>query len=357
MPIPLRFHVAFVKNIAYYANSHGVDQERLCRLAGIPAQLLSDPDAIIDAALMERVWRVAVEETGDASFGLHLGEGTQPADIGIVGLAMMSCDTLHAALRKLIRYWDLMSNATRIELTATGGVATVELQVVEAPRNFIRENRHPVESSFSACLSLLHVMAGKPIPLRDVAIDYAEPADPREHTRILGRKPRFEAGRNALSFPEEVLRWPLRHANASLVQTLEEQMERALRQNPVTLQDRVRLEVVRRLRAELPELETIAAALGLSARALQRELQSEGTTFREVVDGLRKNLAAEYLADGHHSITDISFLLGFSEPSVLHRYFRRWYGMTPAQFRTQRREGRPEGGSGQDPAGSTTPTR
>lgn len=176
--------------------------------------MLSDPDEVIDAALMERVWRVAVEETGDANFGLHLGEGTQPADIGVVGLAMMSCDTLHAALRRLIRYWDLMSNATRIELTTSGDVATVELQVVDTPGNFIRGNRHPVESSFSACLSLLQMMGGKPIPPRDVAIDYPAPADSREHTRILGRKPRFGAGVNALSFPEEVLRWPLRYANA-----------------------------------------------------------------------------------------------------------------------------------------------
>jgi len=354
MPIRLHFHIAFVKNIVFYAASHGVPPDRLCQRAGLPRQALLEPDGEVAGPLMERVWQVAVEETGDANFGLHLGEGIQPAAIGMLGLAMMSCDTLQAALLKLIRYWDLMSNATRIELSIHAGKATIELHVIDLPGNFLLRNRHPVDSSFSSCLSLLQAMAGQRVPLLDATSTYPPPSDFREHMRVIGVRPRFGAGMNTMTFPAEVMSWPLRYANPDLVQTLEEQMLRRVKQNPVTLRDRVRLELARRLRADVPGLETIAASLGVSERVMQRELQSEGTTFRKVVDDLRRDLAAEYLADTHHSITDVSFMLGFSEPSVLHRYFRRWYGMTPASYRSARTGQLPETGSARpQPHGKT----
>lgn len=356
MATRLHFHVTFVRNIAYYADSRGLPAERLCQLAGISSQLLLEPDELVDARLMERVWQVAVEETGDVTLGLHLGAGIQPAAIGVLGLAMMSCETLEAALLKLIRYWDLMSNATRIELAIGPHKATIELQLMDVPNNFLFRNRHPVDSSYSACLSLLQAMAGRPVPLLDAETIYPVPIEAREYVRILGVRPRFGAGSNTMTFPAEVMHWPLRYANSTLVQTLEQQMLRRVKQNAVTWQDRVRLELVRRMRASVPDLETIASALGVSERAMQRELQTEGTTFRKVVDDLRKDLAAEYLADGQHSIADVSFLLGFSEPSVLHRYFRRWYGVTPLTYRTLRTRQVPESGVSLSQSDSTTTT-
>jgi AraC-like DNA-binding protein len=356
MPIRPYFHIAFVKNVVFYAESHGVAAERLCQRAGISSHLLLEPDAVVDARLMERVWDVAVEETGDANLGLHLGAGIEPAAIGVLGLAMMSCDTLQTALLKLIRYWDLMSNATRIELFTGKDKATIELRVIDVPGNFLFRNRHPVDSSYSACLSLLQAMAGQPVRLLNAETVYPPPFDVQEHVRVLGVRPRFGAGANTMTFPAEVMRWPLRYFNPALVQTLEKQMLRRVKQNPVTLQDRVRLELVHQIRANVPDLGAIASSLGVSERAMQRELQSEGTTFRKVVDDLRKDLAAEYLADSQHSIADISFLLGFSEPSVLHRYFRRWYGETPATYRSRRGGPVPESESRLRPPDSTTPT-
>lgn len=357
MPIRLHFHIAFVKNIVFHAGSYGIPAERFCQRAGIPNQLLLEPDAEVNARLMERVWEVAVEETADANFGLHLGAGIQPAAIGVLGLAMMSCDTLQAALLKLIRYWDLMSNATRIELsTAAGGKTTLELRVIDVPGNFLFRNRHPADSSYSSCLALLQAMAGQPVPLLEAATIYPPPVDVQEHVRILGVRPRFGAGTNTMTFSSEVMRWPLRYANPALAQTLEEQMLRRVKQNAVTLQDRVRLELAHRMRANVPDLGTIASSLGISERAMQRELQAEGTTFRKVVDDLRKDLAAEYCADSRHSIADISFLLGFSEPSVLHRYFRRWYGVTPATYRTIQTGHLPEAASRLRRPDNTKPT-
>lgn len=355
MAVRLEFSVSFIRTICHYAASQGYDVDRLCRLAEFPRSLLSDPDCMVSNSVIEKVWQVALSETGDPNFGLHTGEHIQPSDLGMLGFAMVASPSLGGALRKLIRYWALLSNASSITLTEADDTAVLQLHVIDLPGNLLAHNRHPVDSSYSSAMSLVRAMAGRPLPLLDVACTYPPPADTREYERILGRRVRFDAAVNIMSFPAEALHWPLLHTNSGVGMTLEEHLQRRVNRIANTLRDRVQGEVARRLSAEVPNLTTVARALGTSPRALQRDLQREGTSFRQVVDDLRKDLAAEYLGEPQHSITDVSFLLGFSEPSVLHRYFRRWYGVTPVSYRHTRIGLRPESPGLQ--ARSTTRTR
>src|SRR5690606_5280525 len=85
----------------------------------------------------------------------------------------------------------------------------------------------------------------------------------------------------------------------------------------------------------VPELAELAERLGCSARTLQRRLAEHGTSLRKLIDEVRHQLALRHLA-AELSIAEVSFLLGFSEPSAFHRAFRRWTDRTPAQWRTDR---------------------
>ena len=95
--------------------------------------------------------------------------------------------------------------------------------------------------------------------------------------------------------------------------------------------------------AGLPEREpvvaTIAARLHMSARSLQRRLQSEGTSFAEVLSDLRRDMALRYLQDQRISIGEVAFLLGFLDVTAFHRAFKRWTGSTPAEYRRSARSG------------------
>jgi AraC-like DNA-binding protein len=90
------------------------------------------------------------------------------------------------------------------------------------------------------------------------------------------------------------------------------------------------------LRSDDAQVESVAKALGLTVRSLQRRLKDEGTSFQAVREDVRRTLAQRYLDDGL-AIAEISFLLGFSEPSAFFRAFKRWTGMTPIESRAQRR--------------------
>lgn len=328
-----RFSTSFVRDVLHYAASQGLEIPDLCRAIGLAPEALQDPDSFVSPAMAEQAWRVCLNRTGDPDLGLHSGEHIHPSMLGVLGFAMLSCPDLGSAFDRLARYWNLMSDASIVVVHREGERARLELALVDLPGNFLRTLRHPVESSLSAALSMVRGLAGRPLPLLEVTFAHPAPAVTVEHRRIFGRDPSFSAETNALTFAAEALAWPVRQANAPLLSIIEQQIAQRLATRPDSLVDRVRQEIGRRLRGESPALADIARALHSSERVLQRQLLAEGTSFRKVLDELRRDLALEHLQQRDTSIGELSFLLGFSEPSAFHRRFREWTGVTPQEIR------------------------
>jgi AraC-like DNA-binding protein len=101
-----------------------------------------------------------------------------------------------------------------------------------------------------------------------------------------------------------------------------------------TLAEQVRAVLIEQLAGEVsPAL--VAAALGMSGRSLQRRLKDFGTSYAELLEETRRELACAYLRSHTYSVTEIAFLLGFDDSSAFARAFRRWTGDTPSGFRSQ----------------------
>ena len=86
------------------------------------------------------------------------------------------------------------------------------------------------------------------------------------------------------------------------------------------------------------EIQSVARALGTSARSLQRRLSAAGTSYHDLLDSTRCEAATRYLQDRRLSIGEVAYLLGYSEPPAFHRAFKRWNGITPQEFRAKRAE-------------------
>jgi AraC-like DNA-binding protein len=98
---------------------------------------------------------------------------------------------------------------------------------------------------------------------------------------------------------------------------------------------------VRRLLAapangSVTSVEAVARRLAMSPRTLQRRLSEEGTSFDSLREEMRKQTAETFLADRTLAVSEVAFLLGFSEPGAFHRAFKRWHNTTPDAFRRQR---------------------
>jgi AraC-like DNA-binding protein len=125
-------------------------------------------------------------------------------------------------------------------------------------------------------------------------------------------------------------------ADASLCAVLDRHAEELLAKYPPrdSLIEQVRNLIAAEFRGGEPSLERIADNLGLTPRTLQRKLQELDTSYNDVLDQMRRQLAMRYLREPQMAICEVAYLLGFSESSSFHRAFKRWTGVTPKGFRS-----------------------
>jgi AraC-like DNA-binding protein len=168
-------------------------------------------------------------------------------------------------------------------------------------------------------------------------VKFAHPAPSvvREHERVFQAPIRFTAGENALVFPSELLHLPCRTADPGLLAVLSRHADQILSVLPQTdsWSDRIRRTAAEELGRGTAPVEQVARRLGLSVRSLQRRLAEEGTSYTELLDGIRHELAVRYFRDSRLSIAQIALLLGYAETSSFDRSFRRWCGMSPSDYR------------------------
>ncbi len=128
---------------------------------------------------------------------------------------------------------------------------------------------------------------------------------------------------------------PIKTADSGLLKILERYCREILGRRPAapTLVYQVRELIADLLTTGEPNIDTVAAALNMSSRTLERRLRAEGLAYRQVLDELRQQLAERYLADKRLGLAQITYLLGYSEPTAFNRAFRRWTGATPTQYR------------------------
>lgn len=330
------FSVAIVRDIVQYAAAQGVAVQDLYRTAQIDPAWLDDPDRQVGGEVLKNLWREAIAQTGDRDLGLHIGEAFDLAAIGIVGYVLLNCKTYGQVLEKLSQYTRLFSQGVTIHHCISAGWVQCDCDIVGNVKNYlVDEPRHPIESTFAALITATQQLTGHRLKANAVWFQHSRPEDDSEHRRIFQIPVQFSQAANRITFAASCLDWSVRSANPNLLSVFElhasamlnaQTQAQSYRQKVVTL-------IAQDLKGDVPPIEAIAHNLMLSVRQLQRELQAENTSYQELLDETRKELALSQLKIPSTSIHDLAFLLGFSEPSAFHRAFKRWTGKTPRGYR------------------------
>jgi AraC-like DNA-binding protein len=164
------------------------------------------------------------------------------------------------------------------------------------------------------------------------------PADAEPYAERFQAPICFGADRDRLCFTAAEWRSPTVDGDAALASVLEEHarvLAARLPRAPTQFVSSVRGSIMAALPENADE-EGVARALHMSRRTLQRKLAQDGTSFRTVLDEVRRGLAESYLVDPTVSIPEVAFMLGFSEQSSFHRAFQRWTGCAPGRWRRER---------------------
>jgi len=97
---------------------------------------------------------------------------------------------------------------------------------------------------------------------------------------------------------------------------------------------KVEWQITRSLPGAVLSAEEAAANLGMSSRTLARRLKEEGTSYREIVEDLRCDLAQTFLRNGM-PLSEITFSLGYTDQAAFSTAFKRWTGQPPSAYRTR----------------------
>lgn len=309
----------------------GVDCRALFAELGLDYAALHDPDARFPQDAMTRLWTRAAALSGDPAIGLNMARVARPAAFHVVGYALMSSHTLSEGFTRLVRYQRIIAEGADLRLQPGLEGYTLSLSI---HGDRLAPARQSAEASLAAALALCRWLTGQPIVPLAVRMRGEPPADPAPYREVFGLAPVFGADDDALTFSRADMERPLPTANAALAHLHDRFAGEYLARfvgSRVTHQARQALG--RLLPQGEPRREAVARALHLSERTLQRRLREEGTGFQQLLDDTRRELAGQYLRQPERTLLEVAYLLGFADPSNFFRAFRRWFGVTPGDYR------------------------
>jgi AraC-like DNA-binding protein len=306
----------------------GGDVRALRERFGLPEEAETAPDAVLPLRTLHAFLEAAERAARDPFLGLHMAAAYPRGLYGIVEFIGRNCATLREALQRSVKYSALMTNRVQVTFLERDGVGTIEHRIPGEP---LATGRHSNEFFLSALVLLAREVTGVHVAPARVWFAHPAPGDIRELVALLGtRELRFGGGTNRLEVAEHVLALPIRGADPALLTVLDREATRSLERGFL---DEVRAAVEQQLAAGPPTVDALADTLATSPRTLQRRLAEAGTSYRDVVETVRADLARSYVGSGELGVGDVAFRLGYGELSAFLRAFKRWTGMTPAEFR------------------------
>ena len=300
--------------------------EAFWRATDLTPAIVAD-DARVTPAQFCIAWAELARQTSPM-VALAIAATMPPGAFGIVEYVCRSSPTIGEALRQWVRYLNILDDAVEVAF---------DIEAEHAYLRVVRESEAPAPGSHELCFALVAKQARElaTTPFRFTRVEFAHRgADSAPYRAWFDAPVAFGAPATQLVMSRATTEIALASSDPNLLAILMRAADDHQRTRPTDAS--ITSQVVRVLHAALRagegHVDVIAKRLGLTARSLQRRLKDEGTTFNAVREDVRRQLSRRFLEDGL-SIAEISFLLGFSEPSAFFRAFKRWTGQTPLEAR------------------------
>lgn len=298
-----------------------LDSAALCASAGIDPAETGNPNATfaLDATL--QLWALAVQASGDPALGLRVSRFVSPSTFHALGYTLVASGSLRDVFERIVRYHAVAQDSLALEFQRVGERYEFRFS---APPGRLRADE-ALDAFAAIYLRTCRSRLGRSYTPLAVHLQRQAPADPKPWHDLFRAPLFFSAPCNLLEFDTAGFD---SHLDDGLA--LDSESE----QPPLLIwEQRVRSAIENLLPEGEPSVQTIAEALNLSTRSLQRHLADEGCRYDLLLNQCRQNLALLHMSDPHSSLSEVAWLLGFSDPQSLSRAFKRWTGLTPTQYR------------------------
>jgi AraC-like DNA-binding protein len=323
---------SYTQAFASALEAAGVDPQLVFGEVGISPQLTSDPFRRIGNTDVSRLFEASIRATDNPCFGIEVGERMQPGNLHALGFAMLASVSLRDFYNRVCNYYRVVSeNAEFLQEELDG--ASVLIARNPAP-SVCDETQDAWLTMMVRFLRFLYQQELNPL-----WIDLCRPAP------VDGEKPfleyfqcpvRFNCDELRIAIDSKIMDRELPGGSADLAQHHDQIVMQYLeKMDHKDVVNRVRRLITDELASGMLSKQGVAEKMNMSARNLQLKLAGQNTTFQETLDGTRQNLASGYIEQSHLAITEIAYLLGFSDASNFTRAFRRWHGVSPSDYRAK----------------------
>ena len=316
-----------------FITHHGGDLDRVFGHSGIDPEQLAHPTLSLALPNYCQVLEEAARQTHCDNFGLHYGAQFQPQALGLLGYVGLCSATLEDALANFAQAFPYHQRSIRIELVDRGDCFSFEYQVHHA---VISQRRQDAELTMGMVLNLVRHVLGAQWSPRAVGFEHARPQDWQEHGEVFAAQVHFERRCNWLSIPKsDIADQPMPGSDPMLLRVVKDAIRQLGHAGPGhDVLGQVRQAIALTLHQGEPTLEQVAQTLQLSQAGIKRGLREQGASFSQLLDQIRQDTALRHLHQHRLSVSELAPLLGYSETSALSRAFRRWFGVSPRQWRS-----------------------
>lgn len=321
----------YLRQIGEQLRLGGVDVAQWLAGNGLDTEQLANPELQLDPACLQGLIRDAVRLSGEPALGLLLGARLAPNAHGMLGFAALHSASLRQAIAVLERFLPVRASLLGVHQRIVGD----ELRLVFEPIAPLGDVRQSVlEAIMLTSVKLIDAISGGQRKLKRVAFEVAALPYQDLAESLFGVPVQVGSDWSGFALSAADLDLPLDMADAAAFNAALQACQRELetRQPVAPHGARVR-KILFEASGNFPDLPLTARLLCMTPRTLHRRLVEEGTSFTQLLDGVRHALACEQLRSGHLTLQDIADRLGYGDQANFRRAFKRWEGIPPSEFR------------------------
>jgi len=321
---------AVLTNFFEVAHDLGYNPQDALRKVGLNRSLLENPDQRIPADSAVTLLEEAALGAQCPTFGLRMAESRQLSNFGVVSLLISHQPTLRDVLNTTIHYGHLLNESLAMQLEDAGKMVIMREEVVtETPA------RQATELAIGVMFRMCAALLGSRWHPFSVNFCHDAPPDLSLHRRLFACRLEFGSEFNGIVFAAADLDAPNPTADPAMARYAQRFIESLPRVNEPSVVLEVRKAIYLMLPSGRASSDYVAQGMGLSVRTLQRQLDEAGTSFTNLLNDVRRELASRYMENPQYSLARISEQLGYSTPSSFTRWFTSQFGVAPVTWRAQ----------------------
>jgi len=314
---------------------HGVDPAALLAKTGITFDPAGDPERWVPFRAILACYELAAQQTQTLDFGMELAQSRDFSFFGPLNLILKYAPDFETALREFQRFASVqVSGGYETSLDMNGDTYIYKFFLNEALRPI---SNQWVEESLLTTVKTSRMFLGAHYKPKAVHFKHSSISSTRKYLQYFGVVPEFDSETDGVAFRSSAFKVRNRAEDLDVLALVTSVLGAQVGWKREDLASNVRSLIRRSLPTGQFSIEVVADQLCTSKRTVQRQLAQKNLTYGGLLEDTRKALSAELLEDGNLQLSSIAYHLGYREQSTFNQAFKRWYGVTPGEWRRRSR--------------------